>query len=114
MEKKKSKKLNEIIINENIKEEDEIKSRNSSFVFENETIKAEWTEFYEYKYNIGRGGFGCVFEVKDRKTNEYKAAKIINKNEFKEFINEVSIMKNVPIIIQLKFMNYLIQKKNMQ
>ncbi len=95
IEKKKSKKLNENIINENIKEEDEKKSQDSSLVIENETVKAEWTEFYEYKYNIGRGGFGCVFEVKDRKTNEYRAAKIINKNEFKnkEFINEVSIMK---------------------
>ena len=95
IEKKKSKKLNENIINENIKEEDEKKSQDSSLVIENETVKAEWTEFYEYKYNIGCGGSGCVNEVKDRKTNEYRAAKIINKNEFKnkEFINEVSIMK---------------------
>ena len=58
-----------------------------------ETINGKWCEYYDWIEIIGNGGFGCVFKAKNKKTNEYRAIKII-KDELKEsFINEVNIME---------------------
>ena len=59
----------------------------------NKTINGKWSDYYEWKELIGNGGFGCVIKVKNKKTNEFRAIKLI-KNELKEsFINEVNIME---------------------
>ena len=59
----------------------------------NKTINGKWSDYYEWKELIGNGGFGCVIKVKNKKTNEFRAIKII-KNELKESLtNEVNIME---------------------
>ena len=59
----------------------------------NKKINGKWSDYYEMIELIGNGGFGCVFKAKNKKSNEYRAIKII-KNEFKEsIINEVNIME---------------------
>ena len=59
----------------------------------NKTINGKWSDYYEFKELIGNGGFGCVFKVKNKKTNEYRAIKIIKRELKESFINEVNIME---------------------
>lgn len=44
----------------------------------------ELQEYYQYKRLIGRGSFGVVYEVKEKKTDTLKALKIIEKGKVNE------------------------------
>jgi calcium-dependent protein kinase len=63
---------------------------------------------YELFNEIGKGGFGSVFKAKDRKTNEVRAIKKINKSsltpeEKSSLVNEFDILSSLdhPNIIKL-------------
>ena len=62
----------------------------------------DYNNYYETMERIGRGPFGYVYKVKDKKTNEFKAIKIIeidnydgigNDKEIECIMNEIKNMK---------------------
>ena len=49
-----------------------------------ERSKQNYKEYYELKEIIGRGGFGTVYKGIEKETNELRAIKVIDLEEFKE------------------------------
>ena len=45
---------------------------------EEDRTKEDYENYYEKIKKIGKGSFGIVYKVKDKKTNEFKAIKIID------------------------------------
>ena len=68
-------------------------------IFNSNRINDDYKKYYEIYDKIGRGAFGYVYKVKDKKTNELRAMKIIDFYEDEEymsinnFINELKIME---------------------
>ena len=77
-------------------------NKDNSFL-KNSRVKEDYKNYYEILNKIGGGGFGDIFEAKDKKTDEKRALKIINKERMKEklkndininnFLNEITCMK---------------------
>ena len=74
----------------------------------NSRTKEDYKNYYEILKKIGGGGFGDIYEAKDKNTNEKKALKIIDKDRMKsklmilknninvsEYLNEITCMKNL-------------------
>ena len=67
--------------------------------------------YFEFLYIIGRGGFGKVWKVKLKKTNEYFALKEMSKTKIIDRRSEISIMSertllsklNNPFIVNMYF-----------
>ena len=65
-------------------------------------IKIVNRNFFEFLYIIGRGGFGKVWKVKLKKTNEYFALKEMFKVKVIDRRSEVSIMSERNLLSKLK------------
>ena len=60
--------------------------------------KDSYRKKYEVQYLLGRGSYGEVQKVLDLETREYRAMKIINKNQCKEITrinDEIEILKQL-------------------
>ena len=82
-------------------------NKDNSFL-KNSRTKEDYKNYYEILKRIGGGGFGNIYEAKDKNTNEKKALKIIDKDRMKsklmilknninvsEYLNEITCMKNL-------------------
>ena len=82
-------------------------NKDNSFL-KNSRTKEDYKNYYEILTKIGGGGFGDIYEAKDKNTNEKKALKIIDKDRMKsklmilknninvsEYLNEITCMKNL-------------------
>ena len=82
-------------------------NKDNSFL-KNSRTKEDYKNYYEILKKIGGGGFGDIYEAKDKNTNEKKALKIIDKDRMKsklmilknninvsEYLNEITCMKNL-------------------
>ena len=82
-------------------------NKDNSFL-KNSRTKEDYKNYYEILKKIGGGGFGNIYEAKDKNTNEKKALKIIDKDRMKsklmilknninvsEYLNEITCMKNL-------------------
>ena len=84
-------------------EKNDNKDNEDNSFLKNSRVKEDYKNYYEILNKIGGGGFGDIFEAKDKKTDEKRALKIINKERMKEklkndininnFLNEITCMK---------------------
>ena len=84
-------------------EKNDNKDNEGNSFLKNSRVKEDYKNYYEILNKIGGGGFGDIFEAKDKKTDEKRALKIINKERMKEklkndininnFLNEITCMK---------------------
>ena len=70
-----------------------------------ERSKSDYTNYYENIEPIGTGGFGYVYKVKEKGTeNSYRAAKVINLDHLRENImmerGEVNLEENLNTILE--------------
>ena len=49
----------------------------------NDRTKQNYEEYYEIIKEIGTGGYGCVYEGRDKKTKELRAIKVMNIEKIK-------------------------------
>ena len=54
-----------------------------------------YTDYYEIIESIGAGAFGCVYKVKEKVTNNYRAAKVIDFDRISENILMESGIENL-------------------
>ena len=92
-------KKNKIDINNDSIKEMKFEDNSNIQIFNSNRINDDYKKYYEIYDKIGRGAFGYVYKVKDKKTNELRAMKIIDFYEDEEymsinnFINELKIME---------------------
>ena len=76
-------------------------------------ISTNFYEVYEKIELIGKGGFGTVYKVQNKKTNEYFAAKVLDKKLVQTKTKGFMSLKNEIKILRMLDSEYLVRMEGM-
>ena len=72
--------------------------------------KEDYNNYYLIGKELGRGGFGIIYNALNKQTNEEKALKVMEKKSVEEYLNLQATKKD----IELYFNNFLKEANNME
>ena len=76
--------------------------------------KEDYNKYYKIEEELGRGGFGVIYNALNRQNNQEKALKIMEKNSVIEYLKSQGIIKPTKKDIDKYFNSFIKEAKNME